>query len=532
MENTEPVIDRITRRRLLRGAALGGAAGLAGCSGGGSGTTTTATGGKLTFAQAKSPVEFDPIVLNDVPSDEIATLIFDPLYEYDKGTSIVPGIANKQPEVEKEAKRWIVELNPDAKFQNGDPVTADDVIYSFNAPVDEETENAGEVNMIESMTAVDDQTVQFDLKYEFGAFKYYLPWDIVPKSARETAKTTFNKSGPVGAGPFKFEDWTQGEFVRLTRWEDYWGDPKPNIKEIEFKPVEEATTRITTLKTGKNDVVKTIPPKSWETVEDMDKASINTVAGVSYFYLAFNCQNGPTTDAKVREAIDYAFSMDDAVSQFVEPSGVRQYSPIPESIANNWDFPTEEWKEISHDKDVDEAKSMLDDNDNVPDDWSAKIIVPPDDKREQIGVSVSNGIKDAGYSASVQRLDWGPFLEKYITGDTSDYNMYTLGWSGAPDPDSFMYFLFAQEMEGTTNGTFYTNDSVDEKIMNARESNDREKRKEWYKNAVTTILEDRAHLPSYNLKNSFGVRDRVKDFAAHPVDQYHLASTHNNVSVQ
>ncbi len=534
-----PSRNDVSRRTLLRAVAGGTAASLlAGCQGstnsGEGGTSDGESGGtRLRLAQAKSPVEFDPIVLNDVPSDEVAMMLFDPLYAYNEdGTDITPAVAAEMPTVERGGQRWIVPLNTDVTFQNGETVTAEDVKHTFVAPVEEETENAGEVNMIDSVTLVDESTVQFDLKYQFGAFKQYMTRDVVPKSVRTEDKEAFNKEEPVGSGPFTLESWAEGESVVLSRWDDYWGDPMPNISTLEFVPVEEPTTRITTLKNGKNDVVKSIPPKSWQTVEGMENAAIQSALGMSYFYLAFNCNEGPTADPAVRKAIDQTFSMQTAVERFVEPSGVRAVSPIPETLAEAWEFPVDEWADLGSEKDVDAAKAALDDNDNVPDDWQATIIVPPDDKREQIGTSVANGIKEAGYGASVQRLDWGAFLDKYVSGKASDYNMFTLGWSGSPDPDTFMYFLFAQEQIGVTNGTYYRNDEVDSAIMNARQSTDREERRDLYVSAVETILQERPHVPAYTLKNSFGVRSRVEDFLAHPIDQFSIVSDYNNVSVQ
>ena len=531
----------VTRRRLLQVTGTLGIAGLAGCQsatapdGGGSGNGTRGNknnSGKLAFAQVKSPIEFDPIVLNDIPSEQVASLIFDPLYEFnEKGTDIVPQIAAKQPEVERNGKRYIIELNKNATFQNGNPVTAEDVVYSFTAPVKEETENAGDFNSIKTATAVDESTVQFDLKYPFGAFDVYLASYIVPKSVREKDKQAFNQN-PVGAGPFTFEGWQEGDFARVKRWNNYWGKPKPKLSEVEFVPVEEGTTRVTTLKSGENDIIEEIPPKSWSTVRNMGQSSIDAVPGIGYFYLSFNCKKGPTADPKVREAIDYAVSMDQAVKNFVEPTGIRQYSPLPKVIAKDWNMPIDKWKQIPHEKDVDKAKSMLDDNDNVPNNWNAKIIVPPDDKREQIGTSVANGLKEAGYGASVQRLDWGAFLDKYVSGNPNDYNMYTLGWSGSPDPDTFMYFLFAQAEEGVANGTYYRNKQVDTAIMNARKSTEQNERQKLYQQAITTILEDRAHLPAYNLKNSFGVKNYVNDFTAHPTGSgFSIVSEYNNASI-
>jgi peptide/nickel transport system substrate-binding protein len=554
MSDDDNTFDGLYRRRVLQGIGGAGVASMAGCI---SQITGGGGGGTLNIGQAKSPIEFDPVVLNDVPSALVADQIFEGLYHYDEGTGHVPALADGEPEVNDAGDVWTVNLVEGATFQNGDPVTAEDVRYSFLAPREEQTENASEVNMIDTIEAVDDTTVQFNLSYPYGAFKHTLHRSVVPASVRgelglentptgtatpvqkdQESKNTFNKEDPVGSGPFEFVDWQEGEFVELQRYDDYWGDESPSLSSIRFEPVEEATTRVTTLSNGENDVIQGVPPNVWTQVKNMGNASIESEPGISYFYLAFNCKEGPTADPKVREAIDYTFNMDQAVENFVQPAGVRQYSPLPKSVAEDWDMPLDEWESIPHDKDIDKAASMLEDA-GVPKDYSWNIIVPPDDKREQIGVTVSNGLSEAGWeNVTVQRLDWGPFLKKYISGDPNDYNMYTLGWAGTPDPDAFTYFLFGRTEDtlGVTNGTFYGANSesgktVAEKFLTARESADREERQQLYQSAITTLLEDRAHIPSYNLKNSFGVADRVKDFDAHPVSQMHIFSSHNDTKL-
>jgi peptide/nickel transport system substrate-binding protein len=562
----------IDRRKVLQGLGAAGVVGLAGCQDGGQddGTATpgngdgddeTATdgdgngdgdmgGGKLTFAQAKSPIEFDPVVLNDVPSSQITTMVFEGLYEYAEGSEHRAQLATGEPEVSREGTRWVIGIEGDATFQNGDPVTAEDVKYSFEALVDEETENASEVNMIDTIETVDEQTVQIDLSFAYGPFRHTLHRNIVPKSVREETKRTFGETAtpsgdeeifrfdPVGSGPFQFVDWTEGDFVQLERHDDYWGDELPNLAEIEFVPVTEPTTRVTTLEQGENDIITDIPPDLWSTVENSGNAEIDSTAGVGYFYLAMNCAAGPTTDPKVREAIDYTFSMDTAVENFVEPTGVRQYSPVPRATAEAWDFPLDEWQQIPHDKDVDQAASLLEDA-GVAQDYGFKIIVPPDNKREQLGITVSNGLQEAGWNASVQRLDWPTFLKKYITGNEDDYNMYALGWSGLPDPASFTYPLLSRSDDalGKTNGSYFGDNSqagkdASDKFIEARETADRDTRRQLYIDGITTVLEERAHLPSYNLKESFGVNNRVSGFTSHPVAGFKIFDDNTNVSVQ
>jgi peptide/nickel transport system substrate-binding protein len=535
-EDTSP-----SRRRVLQALGAAGVTGLAGCSGGGgdeatdaattegSGATETETetetaaetaeseGGTFYFAQTKSPLDFDPLKANDIPSLQVVERIFDSLYTYEEGTSLTPEIADGEPEVSKEGTRYVVSLTDGATFHNGDPITAEDVKYSFLAPMREETENGSEFTMIDSITVVDERTVQFDLKYPFGPFRHKLAWTPVPKAYREENKQAFNTSDPLGSGPFEFVDWQEGDYVRLERHEDYWGEPMPEVQALEFTPITEPTTRVTTLRNEENHVVQTVPPKLYSTVEGISGANIQEQPGLGYYYLSFNCNEGPTTDKKVREAIDYAISMDQAVSNYVEPAGQRMTSPLPQSLIDSWGFPGEEWQQIPHEKDAEKARQLLEEA-GVPKDYSWKIIVPPDDKREQIGITVSNALQSLGYSnATVQRLDWGAFLDKYSTGNENDYNMYTLGWVDEVDPDGYLWYMFHEETEGETNGCYYSNDEVMSQLKQARESPDHEERKQLYTDAITTILEDRPHLPAYNLKNSFGVRDSVKGFRAHTI---------------
>ncbi|KYH26892.1 putative ABC transporter periplasmic-binding protein [Halalkalicoccus paucihalophilus] len=522
MKDTIRNHDTLDRRSLLKYVGAAGAVGLAGCAGGGTGEDGSGggggTSGELYFAQVKGALDFDPIVLNDVPSQQIVGQMFEGLYTYNEdATGIEPALAAGEPEVENNGQRYIVELNEDATFHNGDPVTAEDAAYSYIAPFEEETENAGEVDMIDSAEAIDEQTVQFDLSYPYGAFDYTLIREVVPQAVREEDPNAFNQENPIGSGPFQFSEWQEGEYVRIESYDDYWGENAAELDFVEFSGVEEQSTRVTSLQTGENDVIETIPPQLYDQVEGMGDVTIDETPGIGYFYLAFNCGEGPTSDPLVREAIDYCFSMDQEVANYVEPAGVRQYSPFPDSIIEAWDFPTDQWAEIPHDPDIEQAQQLFEEA-GVPSDYNWRIIVPPDDMREQIGVGVGNGLQEAGFeNVEVQRLDWGAFTDAYTSGAEDDFNMYSLGWSGSPDPEAFTYYMFAQENEGVTQGVFYDNDEVDQQIIDARQSTDREERRQLYIESTTTILEDRVHLPAYNLLNSYAFKDYVSGYQSHPV---------------
>jgi peptide/nickel transport system substrate-binding protein len=232
----------------------------------------------------------------------------------------------------------------------------------------------------------------------------------------------------------------------------------------------------------------------------------------NYFFVGFNCSSGPTADPKVRKATDYLLSMDSFVKHVVKPAGERQHGPLPTRLAEGWDMPVEEWKSVPYRKNVKQAKSLFKEAGVTK--WTPKIAVPHNDRmRAKLAKGLVRGLNSAGYmKARTVKHHWEDFREQVTSGDNHTYDMYVGSWAGYPDPDTFLYPLFHQRMEGLTNGTYYRNPDVMDWIDRARETRDRKKRRDLYEKAITTVLEDRVHLPAFTLHNSFGVKDRVEGF--------------------
>lgn len=497
------------------------------------GTEEQLGGGTVTFAQAGAPLRFDPIDETDAASTSVSAQVFSHLYRYDEGTEITVDpphtLATSLPEWERDGERVIVEIVDYAEFHNGDHLTAEDVQYTFEQPMVEETNLMGRFGIIEDTELIDDYTIQFDLDIPYEGFVHSLNQRIVPKEARENNKEDFGLGTVIGSGPFQITDWAEGEYVRFDRWDDFWGDELPNVEAMEFVPIEENTTRFTELAAGDVDVMEDVPPQLYDQFDDDPSVEVQEEDFLSYFYAGFNWEGGETTKPEVREAIDYCFTIDTVIEQHVEPVGSVLYNPLPDALAEQWDLPLDEYEAHWHDRDIDRAQELFEEA-GVPDDWTCELVAPPGETREQVGISIANGIEQAGYSANMRSVDWGSFNEITAENDPDEVNIHVVGLTPDPDPYSFLDFVF--HSEGALNDPGYSNERVDELIDESQRTVGFEDRQPLFKEAIDIILEERAHIPLYNLKHAYGVSDNVTDFKIHTINNPNFFTNRNNVAVQ
>lgn len=513
---------------------------------------------ELHLTQQVEPAhDYDPVVLNDAYSARIANHIFDGLYEYGEAFELVPKLATGDPEIERDGRRIIVEIVDNAVFHNGDPVTAEDVLHTFIAPVHEATDNITSYDMldIEESTTVDEHTVQFELPEPYAPFTTMtLASNVANKQARLDAMgltedewwdhdfvedpifedTTYNKEDPIGSGPFQYVDHVSGDFADIVRWDDYWDDPLPTLESVRWVATEDDAARTAQIRAGDTDIITGIAPPDWEVLEEDAGVDVYSELSVSYFYLAFNINEGPTANPDVRHGIDHCFSMTDFVESIIGPAGANAISPLPEALLETWDLPIDEYAGLENEYDPELAADLL--SGNVPDGWDPILMAPPDDIREALCERVASRLQELpglDIQPRVQRIDWPAFLERYATGSTDDYTMYALGWTGGPDPDAYLYPLFHESSAGVNQGHFYESDTgFHDWIAEGRTNPDFDTRRDLYEDVIREILEEKVHIPGYNMMNSIAALPEVADIEvhAHSSIKPRLVSDHHNVN--
>ncbi|WP_254766335.1 ABC transporter substrate-binding protein [Salinilacihabitans rarus] len=543
-------------RRALLASGVATTAALAGCFGGqdddgdggdgggdggdgdgGQAAASQGEAGRLVYTQEIRPDgDFDPIVTFDAYSAQINSQVYDGLYEYDFDLQPQPKLAAGEPEVERDGQRYIVELVEGAQFHNGDPVTAEDVVHTFTAPIEEETENLPTYEMVdvEGTEAIDERTAQIDLEFPYGAFaEIQLASTIVNAEVRQEDPDAYN-TDPIGSGPFTFEEYAPDEYIELARWDDYWDEPVPELESVRFEAAEDDAGRVSQILAGDTDAIATVPPADWDQIDAEEGIETYRAESPSYMYVAFNCNEGGTTDPDVRRGVSHAFSVTEFVDANLGESAIPLSTPIPPIVDGlGWDFPMEEWNEAAPSYDPERAQELLDGA--APSGWNPTIIVPPDDVRIALGELIAARLNELGYEAQVQSLDFATLGETYTTGNADDYEMYILGWTGGPDPDVYLYNLFHEDNAGISQGHYYQgSEDFHDNILQARQTADQEERRELYTDVIDEIVEQVPVRPVYSPYNTMAAQSYVQDLQAHPAVAYNprLVSEDNNVSVE
>ena len=500
---------QLDRRTVLTGLGAGMAS-LAGCS--------TITGkspeNEIRVGTIHPPIELDPIVATDVGSRQTIARAFDGLYTYEDGTDIVPQIAAGDPSAADDGRRITVELDENARFQNGEPVTATDVKYSYEAPKKEDAASQWLVTPIETVDIVDNRTVRLQLEHPYPAIEHALTFPIVPKAVREADREGFALD-PIGAGPYRVRSFSEEKKVQLARWDDYWGEPTPAIDRVTFAYVESPITQLMGLVTGQSDVIEPISPRYREDITRLTDATVAEQPGFRSFYFGFNCNDGPTVERAVREGIARCIDSQKLVEQFVAPVGSRQYSLLPDRIADEWDLPIEEWASAVPPKDVKEAKTRF--QEAPVSVGKLTILTSKHPVWKELAHALAAGLRDAGQSALVKAVSWKQYLKRSVSGSAKDYAVFVGEAAGNGDPDSFLYPVFHENAQGGTNGIFYNEETVMTHLLEARRTTDRQQRRSHYEAAISRLHEDQVYVPICSFKNSFAYRSNLQNFRVHPI---------------
>ncbi|KWU55874.1 peptide ABC transporter substrate-binding protein [Bacillus mycoides] len=525
-------------------------------SGGEKKTTTTSNSGE----EKKSDIKYAAKqVLNRTENQEIPTMdtskstdtlgaqilgnTMEGLYRLDKDNKPIPAAAESSTKSE-DGKKYTFKLRKDAKWSNGDPVTAKDFVYGWQRLLDKNTaaeyafiayyiKNAEAINKGEKPAtelgakAVDDYTLEVELEkpvpyfLNLLAFPSYYP--LNEKFVKEKGeKFGLEADTTLYNGPFVMASWKHEQGWQLKKNDKYWDNKTVKLEEINYSVVKEVATKVNLYDTGSIDF--TLLSGEFVDKYKSNKDEYGEYSEASTFFLRLNQkrngQDTPLKSKKLREAIALSIDKKGLANVILNNGSKATDQLVPKGLATGPDGKDYQdtfknglkydvkkgaaaWEEAKKELGKDQVTIEL----LSYDDGTAKKIA--DYFKDQI----EKNLKGVTVTTKIQ-----PFKQKLKLESAQDYEVSFAGWS--PDYSDPMTFIDMFESKSPYNQMGYSNPKYDEMVQKAGNEllSDPKKRWETLGKAEKLFLEEDAGLvPLYQTGRSYVMKPNVKGIVKHNI---------------
>ena len=454
----------------------------------------------LIWASRVEPKTLNPISAeNDVYSRWITRLnIFEPLLVYDFDTMKLKSWLTESYEISSDGLEITFQLRDDIHFSDGVPVTADDVIFTYQTIINPAIDAANIANLyvdVERAVKVNDHVVKFFMKRPyFKALPILSFWDvgILPKHIYEFSDAAqFNKhiSNPTGSGPYVFEKWDVGREIVLRRNENYWGS-KPKLKKIVYRFITNTLATVAALRNHEVDIIIPEPEQFADLVNDkrFNKEFYCLRywnPGVPFFYIGWNQDTVFFRDERVRLAMTYIINREQIVEHLLEGEGLVITGPF--YIKGNQNNPAiEPWPyDLAEARQLLEKAGWVDSNgDGLRDkDGTAFRFRFMYSSDSALYNRLARFLKDEAAKAGIEvipdPLEWSVILGRLTN---RQFEAYVAGWAGDALEDPYKLFHSSQIGNGGCNYVGFSNPQADAVIEQARRTiNDDERDKLYHR---------------------------------------------------
>jgi peptide/nickel transport system substrate-binding protein len=469
--------------------------------------------GTVVMTIESSPNNLDLRQGTDAQSARLGSLIFDALVRKDEHYNLRPWLATswEQPD----ALTWVFHLRDGVFFQNGKPLTADDVAYTINSLIDGTlvTGKSGNFASVQKADARDRLTVVVHMKRPDEGLLFNMSdglFGVVPKGAGRDFGLH-----PNGTGPFEFVSAVQDKDVILKRNPHYWVPSPPlpagahRIEQVRFEVVPDAITSALELQKGSADLASNV--LTLDMVHELrsnPNLQVETGLGSQVFYLTFNVTDPLLKDRRVRQAVACAIDRQAIVRDLWRSQARVANTLLP---IGHW-AAADESQMAQYPHDVARAERLLDEAGFHPDKDGVRLTITlktsTDESTRLMAMVLQQQMRAAGIRLNIRAAEFGTFYSDVTRGA---FQMYALKWIDSnEDPDIFHYAYATESFppHGGNRGR-YSNPKLDALLKSAAAETDQQKRRTEYIEVQQILSEDLPSIPLWYPNNEVVHTHRV-----------------------
>ena len=490
---------------------------------------------ELVRNNGSEPETLDPALASGVPANNVIREMFEGLTAVDNNGKVVPGTAESWKQTDPTT--WVFKLRKNAKWSNGDPVTAEDFVYGMRRFVDPATaskyastygvflQNAKEIidgkkPVTElGVKAVDANTVEIKTPFPAG----FLPEVVSNLQLGPIHKATIEKFGKdwtkpgniVGNGAFTLKDWQVNSKIVLSKSPSYWDNKNVQLTQVTYLAVEEGNADVKLYESGENGWVYQLPPGSYDKYKAQYPKDIRNSPMLGLRYYSLNNADPMMKDVRVRKALSMVIDRNILADKVTADGQVPSYGVIVKGVAGA-DVTSYDWANGPMAKKVEEAKKLLAAAGVAPG-AKMKFAYNTSDYHKKMAIFAASEWKTKlGLDLELEAMEFKVLIKKR---NDRDYQMARNGWIA--DYDDATSFLTLVQCDSDQNSQGNCNRDAEKLIEQGNQSLDQAKRKTLLTQAAKKIMDDYPMIPLLQYTVPRLVKPYVGGYStSNPLDRY------------
>ncbi|MEN4534307.1 peptide ABC transporter substrate-binding protein [Pantoea agglomerans] len=475
------------------------------------------------------PASLDPLKAVGLPEIQVIRDLFEGLTNQDAQGKIVPGVA--QSWSSSDNKTWVFTLRNNARWSNGDPVTAQDFVYSWQRLVDPKNSSAfawfAGLSGIQNAAAITKGEMTPDKLGVVAQSKNQLkvtldrpvPWfpalvanvALFPVPQKIIAQQGDSWTSPgklVGNGAYQLSERVVNEKIVLTRNPHYWDDAHSVLTKVTFVPINEESSATKRYRSNDIDITESFPKNMYALLKKTLPGEVYTPDQLGTYYYAFNTQKGPTADVRVRKALSWSIDRKVIAEKVLGTGEKPAWHFTPDVTAGFKPLPTFMQQHDQNSLNA-QAKSLLAAAGYGPGKpLKLKLLYNTSESHQKIAIAVASmWKKNLGVDVTLENQEWKTYIDSRNSGN---FDVIRASWVGDyNEPSTFLNLLTSGN---SSNIPRFNNADYDAVIAKASRETSDQVRNSDYNRAEQILAEQAPIAPIYQYTNGRLIKPWVKGY--------------------